>query len=72
LGVEGGAAESFHVDQDRGVRVENGDGVGDEIVDVVGFPAGEVPIVADPRERFGIANVEGVAEQGRTGNSGVD
>jgi len=40
LGVEGGAAEGFHVNENRGVGVENGDGISDEIVDAVGFLAG--------------------------------
>ena len=58
------------MDEDSGVGVEDGDGVGDEIVGVVGFVAGEIPIVAGPGERFGGADVEGMADERRTGMCG--
>ena len=68
--VEHGATKSFHVHEDGGVVVENGDGVGGEIFGVVGFAAGEIPTVADPGKGFGVANVEGVAEERGTGEGG--
>jgi len=70
LTVERGATKSFHVDEDSGVIVEKGDGVGSEIFGVVGFAAGEIPTVADPGKRFGVADVEGVAEEWGTGEGG--
>ena len=71
LEVEGGTAKSFHVDEDGGVSVQNGDGVRDEIFDVVRFAAGEIPVMVDPREGFGVADVEGVTEQRRTCEGGI-
>lgn len=71
LGVEGGTAERFHVDEHGGVGVENGDGIGDKITDVVGFLSGEIPVVADPWERFSAADVEGMTEKWRTGEDGT-
>ncbi len=70
LTVESCAAEGFHVDEDGGVGVEDGDGVRGEIVCVVGFAAGEIPVVADPGKRFGVADVECVADERGTGERG--
>src|SRR5208283_917664 len=67
---ESGAAKGFQVDQYSGLGVEDGDGVGREIPSVVGLRAGKVPVVADPRERLGVADVEGMADQRGTGHGG--
>jgi len=71
LGVERGAAKSFHVDEDGGIGIEYGDGVSGEILDVVGFAAGEIPAVADPGERFGVADIEWMADERGTGEGGA-
>jgi len=72
LAIESGAAKGFHVDEDRGIVVEDDEGVAGKIFDVVGFGAGEIPVVADPGKGFGVADVEGVTNEWRTGEGGED
>jgi len=46
---------------------ENVQRVPDEIFRVVGFTAAEVPVVAGPRQGFGVSDFNGVANERRPG-----
>src|SRR5208282_426064 len=69
--VEGGAAKGFHVHEDNGIGVEDGDGIGCEIFRIVGFRAGQIPIVADPGKRFGATDIEGMTDERWTSERGA-
>src|SRR3989440_6133137 len=64
--IESGAAKRFHSNEDGSVRPENIQRVADEVFRVVIFTTAEVPVVADPGQGLGLANFNGVANQGRT------
>ena len=51
-GIESGAAQRLHADEDGRVWNENFQRVPDEVFRVVRFAAAEIPVVAVPGQRF--------------------
>jgi hypothetical protein len=54
--------------EDGRIAGQYGECVCDQLRRVVSFAAVEIPIVANPRQRFGRANVEGVADERWSGD----
>src|SRR5713101_1524150 len=65
-GVEGGAAQRFHSDEDGRARCENLQGVPDEVFGVVILATAEVPVVADPGQGLGLSDFNRVTYKWRT------
>jgi len=63
--VESGAAKRFHSNEDGSAWTKNFERVPDEVLRVVIFAATKVPVMADPGQGLGLANFNGVANQGR-------
>src|SRR5260370_895514 len=61
--VEGGAAKRLHSNENGRVWAKNFERVPDEVLRVEIFAATEVPVVADPRQRFCLSDFNGVANQ---------
>jgi len=71
LGVQRCATKGFHVHEDGWIGIEDGKRIDYEIFAVVGFGARQVPVVANPGKGLGVADVEAVAEEGRTCQRGT-
>src|ERR1700693_1805974 len=61
--IQYGAAKCFHLDQDRWALIENGQGIGYKILDVV-RRIGSVPVRSSaPGQRFRAADVVGMTDE---------